>query len=138
MPEINGMMARNIIQHHIDDDDDNNHYIECINHYFDSAVKFNIDTDTRGLTMSKDMNGRETNIEQLWCDLDDANARIKELTKKSEDCTIVLEPHQCAIVLNGDGSISAAYMPKTGDDDIAGILRCILLCWINLCWINCW
>lgn len=69
--------------------------------------------------MSKDMNGRETNIEQLWCDLDDANNRIKELTKRGDDCNIILEPHQCAIVLNGDGSISAAYMPKTGDDDIA-------------------
>jgi hypothetical protein len=69
--------------------------------------------------MSKSANGRETNIEQLWCDLDDANARIKELTKKGEDCTIVLEPHQTALVLNGDGSISAAYMPKTDDDNIA-------------------
>lgn len=69
--------------------------------------------------MSKNANGRETNIEQLWCDLDDANARIKELSKKSDDCTIVLESHQCAIVLNGNGTISAAYMPKTRDSDIA-------------------
>lgn len=74
--------------------------------------------------MSKDANGRETNIEQLWADLDSANECISALTGGKNGCSIILESHQCAIVLNGDGSISAAYMPKTGggfggNDDIA-------------------